>query len=633
MTTSPFGSWLSPITADRVAAASVRLSDLQVCGDTAYYIEGRPAEGGRQTVVRAWADGSERTDCIPGPFNVRTRVHEYGGGSSLVHRDTVYFTNYRDQGIYRGHMRGGEPTLLFQENGLRYADYAASEESELLFAVEEDHRNGETRVENRIVAFSLNGSGRVAVAEGYDFYSNPRPSPCGRKLCWLQWNHPEMPWDGCELIVAEMDPHGAMTSQVLVAGGTDESIFQPEWGPDGLLYFVSDRSGWWNLYRYDGEHVSPLLPMEAEFGLPQWVFRQSTYAFAAHGRLVFSYQQDGRSHLGVLDLNSGAARMIESEWSQLGSICASGNFAWALAGSATRPSSLVRFDLDSGDAVVVAASADLSDLGSEYLSAPAAIRFETTNGRMAHALYYAPRNPDFTPRAGELPPLLVKAHGGPTGAANSSLSLAIQYWTSRGVAVVDVNYGGSTGYGREYRNRLRDNWGIVDVDDCVHAAQHLVSRGLADPKRLAISGGSAGGFTTLNALTFRKVFGAGASYYGVSDLAGLANDTHKFESRYLDRLVGPYPERADLYDERSALKHAELIEVPVAFFQGAEDAVVIPEQTESMVNALRARGVPVFYLLFEGEQHGFRKAANIRRALEAEMEFYSTVLFHVGLQA
>jgi dipeptidyl aminopeptidase/acylaminoacyl peptidase len=463
-------------------------------------------------------------------------------------------------------------------------------------------------------------------------------SPDGRRLAWLTWDHPNMPWVGSELWLAEFGEDGLLSEPALVAGGAAESIFQPQWSPDGMLYFVSDRSGWWNLYRRDpGGGVHPLCPREAEFGAPQWVFGQSTYAFLSAEQIACTYREAGRDRLARLDIAAGRLAPIDTRFSEFGQIrCAAGRIV-CRAGSPDEPSGIVAIDPATGAAEMlrrsIAAAAD--DKLRRYFSTARHITFPTEAGLTAFAHYYPPSNPDYAPPAGEKPPLVVKCHGGPTASASTVLDLRVQYWTSRGIAVLDVDYGGSTGYGRAYRERLRGGWGVVDVADCVNATRHVVAEGLADGERAVITGGSAGGYTVLAALVrsdlHGEVFRGGASHYGVSDITALARDTHKFESRYLDWLIGPYPERADLYRERSPLTHAERLNRPVIFFQGAQDRVVPPNQTEMMVEALRRRGIPVGYLLFDGEQHGFRRAETIKRALDAELYFYAALVFRTRL--
>ncbi len=467
-------------------------------------------------------------------------------------------------------------------------------------------------------------TGGQVLVSGNNFYANPRLSPDGARLAWLTWNHPNMPWDGCELWAADVLADGTLDRAQLVAGGLDESIFQPEWSPDGVLHFVSDRTGWWNLYRWRAGSIEQLTDLPAEFGVPQWVFGMSTYAFASAERIICAYTQDGVWHLASLDTRTKALTPFDLPYTEVSNVCVGAGCAVFTAASPSQSAAIVRLDLGTGQVTVLRRSSDVA-VDAGYLSTPQSIEFPTEGGLTAHGIYYPPTNRDFVAPAGERPPLLVLSHGGPTGATSTSLSLGMQYWTSRGFAVLDVNYGGSTGYGRAYRQRLDDAWGIVDVDDCVNGARYLVAQGLADERRLAIRGGSAGGYTTLAALTFRDVFRAGASHFGVSDLEALATDTHKFESRYLDRLVGPYPARRDLYIARSPIHFTDRLSTPIILLQGLEDKVVPPSQAEKMFAAVKAKGLPVAYVPFEGEQHGFRKAENIKRAMEAELYFYSRI--------
>jgi dipeptidyl aminopeptidase/acylaminoacyl peptidase len=622
-TTAPYGSWKSPITADLIVAGTVSLEQVVLDGKDIYWLEGRPSEAGRYVVVRYTPDGRTQ-DMTPAPFNARTRVHEYGGGSYTVADGVVYFTNFADQRVYR--QRPGEtPTPITPEGKTRYADFVMDRQRQSLVCVREDHSASEREAVNTIVRVKLAGNDvGTVLAGGNDFYSSPRLSPDGSRLAYLTWNHPNMPWDGTELWVAELDEAGAVKSSQRVAGGETESMFQPEWSPEGTLHVVSDRSGWWNLYRQSAGRIEALNPRAAEFGRPQWVFGMSTYAFISPHEIVCSYTERGVWHLARLDTVSGRLTPLALPFTDYGSIQVTPTHLVCVAGSPTEAAAVIRVDLASGRFERLRRSSSVA-LDPGYVSVPQAVEFPTERGQTAHAFYYPPANKDFQGQPGEKPPLLVISHGGPTGFSNSVLKLTIQYWTSRGFAVLDVNYGGSTGYGRAYRERLNDNWGIVDVDDCVNGARYLVERGAADRNRLAIRGGSAGGYTTLAVLTFRDYFRAGASHYGVSDLGALAAETHKFESRYLDRLIGPYPQRKDLYEQRSPVHAADRLSCPVILFQGLEDKVVLPNQAEMMVAALRAKGVPVAYVPFPGEQHGFRKAENIKRALEGELYFYGRI--------
>ena len=620
---APYGSWKSPITSDLIVSETIGLGQIVIESEDIYWIETRPAEGGRYVIVRR-APAGQTTDMTPPPFNARTLVHEYGGGSFLVANGIIYFSNFTDQRIYQQDSKP-EPQPITPEANLRYADGVIDHRRRRMICVREDHTNAESEPVNTLVGLELNGGGGSKVlVSGNDFYSSPRLSPDGSNLTWLTWNHPNMPWVETELWVGEIEEDGSLGHTQRVAGGADESIFQPEYSPDGTLYFVSDRTGWWNLYRLRDGSIEPLSEMEAEFGVPYWLFGRSTYAFESADRIVCSYTQQGTWYLASLDMLTGELEVIETRYTSIDFLRAAPGQAVFLAGSSTEPTSVVRLDLVTRELEVLRRS-NKAEVDPEYLSMPQAIEFPTERGLMAHAFFYAPKNRDYVAPPGERPPLLVMSHGGPTGATSNTLNLGIQYWTSRGIAVVDVNYGGSTGYGRAYRQRLEGQWGIVDVDDCVNSVRYLVERAEVDADRLMIRGGSAGGYTTLCALTFRDVFKAGASYYGLSELEVFVKDTHKFESRYLDCLIGSYDEHRDRYRQRSPINFIDRLSCPVIFFQGLEDKIVPPNQTEIMVNALRAKGLPVAYVPFEDEQHGFRRAESIKRTLDAELYFYSKI--------
>ncbi|GHO44330.1 S9 family peptidase [Ktedonospora formicarum] len=620
---APYGAWASPFTTDVLVSETVRLSQVFLQGQDTYWVEGRPQEGGRGVIVRRCADGTQQ-DITPQPFNARTRVHEYGGGDYTVHGNTVYFSNFSDQRLYRQPL-GGEPEPLTAVTNKRYADPIIDAQRERLICVCEDHTNPQREAVNMLVSVALNESGAThTLVAGNDFYSTPRLSPDGKRLCWLTWNHPNMPWDGTELWVGELDANGFIGYASYVAGGASESIFQPTWSPDGTLYFISDRTGWWNIYRQrGGDAVEAVYPLEAEFGRAQWVFNMVTYGFVSEERLICCYSQDG-DHLASLDLTTGTLTEIELPYTLLGSLAITPDYVAFSAASPTERSVIARYRL-ADEKLEVLRSPGESTIDSSYFSRPQSIAFPTSNGETAYAYYYPPTNPDYQAPDGELPPLIVEIHGGPTSATSNVLNLGKQYWTSRGFALLDVNYRGSTGFGRAYRERLKGQWGVVDIDDCVYGARYLVERSLADGKRLLIHGGSAGGYTTLCAVTFRDAFAAGASHFGVSDLTTFVGDTHKFESRYLFGLVGPYPEAEQTYYERSPLNYIDQLECPVIFLQGLEDKIVPPNQAEIMVEALRAKKIPVTYMPFEGEQHGFRRAENIKRSVEAELYFYSRI--------
>ena len=624
---APYGTWRSPITTELITGAAIGIGDVAVDDGDIYWLESRPAEAGRTVLVRRQPAGAVG-DLTPAPFNVRSRVHEYGGGAYAVANGRVCFCNFADQRVYLIEP-GGTPRPITPAAALRYADLVFDPARDRLFAVREDHR-GAGEPTNTVVAIDLIGDGDddggTILAEGADFYAAPRPSPDGDRLAWLAWNHPNMPWDGTDLWLADLAADGRPGPARQIAGGAADSIFQPTWSPDGALHFVSDRTGWWNLYRLDDDGIEALFPMQAEFGLPLWQFAMTSYRFLGDGAIACAVIERGISRL--CRLAGGGLETLETPFTDPGVPHVLGDKLVLIAASVAEPSRLVILDPADGSVEVLKHAASFT-LDPGYVSVARPITFSTPGptegGRQAHGFHYPPTNRDFAAPAGELPPLMVRSHGGPTGAAGNALSLAIQFWTSRGFAVVDVNYGGSTGFGRAYRERLDGAWGVVDVDDCVAAARYLVDQGLADPDRLCIRGGSAGGYTTLSALTFRDVFQAGASHYGIGDLAALAADTHKFESRYLDRMIGPLPAAEAVYRARSPIHFTDRLNCPVIFFQGLDDRVVPPNQAEAMVAALRAKGLAVAHVTFEGEGHGFRRAENIQRALDGELYFYGRV--------
>jgi len=691
---APYGTWASPITASRLVEQSVRLSDLVVDGDRLYWVEGRPTEGGRQVVVEHVDDVSR--DVLPEGFSARTLVHEYGGAPMTAHDGVVYFVNFADQRIYAV-SESSAPRPVTPEPpepaAWRYAAPVVTPDGAWLICVRERH---DEVVVHDLVAWptgEASDKAPVVLAAGHDFTGTPALSPDGRRVAYCTWDHPLMPWDGTELWELALETllptsragigggEVPADSQLVangaarrIAGGPDESVTQPRYAPDGVLHFVSDRSGWWNLYADDdpGGHGRALAPLDAELAGPDWVFGLSSYDFLTDGTLVATWSADGRTHIGRLDAspeNPAAPESPESpedpeapettsrlipisvstrfgSYEQLRALRrtpgASGggthlhthgdttggqgsDYLFAIAGSSSLAAAVVRIDLATG-AVEVIRSSRKSVVAPSYLSEPRAVTYATEGGLDAHALYYPPANADFVGPPSELPPLIVAIHGGPTSHASATLNYSIQYWTSRGFAVADVDYGGSSGYGRAYRKRLEGSWGIVDVADCVNAATALAALGEVDASRLIIHGGSAGGFTTLRAISSSDVFAGAASYYGVADLSALARETHAFESRYLDGLVGPWPEAEQIYEDRSPLSHVDEIRTPLIVFQGLEDKVVPPDQSERIVEALRTRGVPVAYVSYPGEQHGFRRAENIVRTAEAELYFYGQVL-------
>ena len=617
-----FGTWKSPVTADLIVGETIRLGQLGVLDNDIFWTEGRPQEQGRNVLV--WCSADDRlADLTPAPLNARSRVHEYGGGAFTLGRKAGFFVNDADQQVWR--IRADEiPQALTAQAGMRHTDMVPDAHRKRLICVREDHSAGSGEAVTAIVGIKFANGASQVLASGHDFFSNPRLSPDGRQLAWLSWDHPNMPWDGTELWLADVLDDGLPGTAKRLAGGMTESIFQPSWSPRGELHFVSDRSGWWNLYRVRGGQVQPLHSMAAEFGAPQWAFGMSTYGFDARGRIVCTYLDDGRSRLALIDAEADAFELIDTPFCSIRELQVGTDFAVFVGATETAPEAVIRLDLETRELRTLRPSSRRA-APVAFVSVGQAISFPTEGGLQAHAFYYPPTNHDFHGPDGERPPLIVIGHGGPTGATDAAFKWSIQFWTSRGFAIVDVNYGGSSGYGRAYRDRLNGQWGVVDVDDSINAARYLIARGDVDPERVAIRGGSAGGYTTLCALTFRSFFKAGASHYGIGDLEALAKDTHKFESRYLDRLIGPYPQARALYAERSPIHHTDRLASPMILFQGAEDKAVPPAQAQSMFDAVNAKGLPVAYLLFEGEQHGFRRATTIKRVLEAELYFYAKV--------
>jgi dipeptidyl aminopeptidase/acylaminoacyl peptidase len=628
---APYGTWRSPISAEMVSVEGISLSQPHLEGDAVYWLEGRPSEGGRIVLVRA-APSSEPADLTPQGFNVRTTVHEYGGGAYLIHDGTAYFSNFTDQRLYR-QQPGETPAPITADSGGRdrYADGRITPDGRWLVCVRERHPDPDdpSGVVNELVALPTDGSSDpVAIRSGRDFYSTPRIAPDGSRLCWLEWDLPWMPWDGCHVLVADLAADAVLGDARRVAGlEGEESIFQPAWSPAGDLHFVSDRTGWWNLYRERDGQVQALHRAAEEFGWPQWLFGMSAYGFLDDGRIACIREREGVQHLAILDPETGELADVDvphtAMWAEL--VAGGDRVAFVGAGPSI-PRQVVMLDL-TARSIAVLRSASTVGIDEGYLSVPRQIEFPTEGGMTAFAHFYPPRNGDAAGPEDERPPLIVMSHGGPTAEATPGFSLGMQYWTSRGFAVVDVNYGGSTGFGRAYRRRLNGAWGIVDTADCINAARWLASEGEVDGDRLLITGGSAGGYTTLCALTMHDGFAAGTSYFGLADLESFAGGgTHKFESGYLFSLVGPYPEEAERYRARSPIHSTDGISCPMLLLQGADDRVVPPSQAEIMVDALRRKRLPYAYVVFEGEQHGFRRSESTRAALEAELSFYAQVL-------
>jgi dipeptidyl aminopeptidase/acylaminoacyl peptidase len=621
----PYGAWKSPVTAEALADSQVRFENLRSVDGQLYWTENVPAAGGAHGVFRLGASGAAIT-VVAAVHNVRGRVHEYGAAPYVVIGATAYYTRFADQRLYRL-APGAEPEPLTPP-GYRYADCVPLRTGAgpvtALIGVREDHTDPQD-VRNAVVRIDLaaGGAGEVLYADS-DFVAYPRVSPDGRRVAFIAWRHPNMPWDATTLSVADLGVRGLM-ALTSVAGAAAESVLEPQWDADGTLYFISDRSGFWNLYGWDGAAVRAVWPRAAEFASPLWQLGQANYALLGQARALARFGEGGIDRLAVIDLRRGSARMLELPYVQYDQMTRIDDEHVAMvAGSARGPQSIVRINVSSGQAETLR-EAGRALLSPAAVSVAVPIDYPSTQGRTAHAFYYPPVNPAFCGSAAELPPLLTLVHGGPTTQATPAYSPAVQYWTSRGFAVVDVNYGGSSGFGRAYRRQLEGNWGVVDVADVIAAAQYLSRTGRVDPLRTAIRGGSAGGYTVLLALCTSDVFRAGADYYGVSDMAALARDTHKFESRYLDSLIGPLPQAQPIYESRSPLQHLAGFKVPLLVLQGADDPVVPPNQSALIVDALRARGAPVAYLLFAGEGHGFRKPENIIRSLQAELSFYGQV--------
>jgi dipeptidyl aminopeptidase/acylaminoacyl peptidase len=621
-TRAPFGTWRSPISAELISAGATGLGGLASNQHDLFWLETRPLEGGRSVLLRH-RDG-EPKELTPPPYNVRSRVHEYGGGAFRVTDRSAFFVNFSDQNVYRVDLeRGTILQVTDTPTSERYADFAVTPGERSLVAVAERHGlPGKDEAENCLVTIDIASGTVTTLCGGHDFYASPRLSPDAGQLCYLCWDHPNMPWDGTQLHLADFED-GQLGPTTVVAGGADESIVQPMWIAPGHLLFGSDRSGWWNLYSYDSSGEYCIHPDQAEYAHPPWVFDMRSFALLDSQHIACQRVENGRAQLCILGIDNGLLTPLESDWQVFDGLTVHDGELFFIGGRCDRLSAIVGHRPATAERIL--AQAGTLAIESNWFSTPEAIDFKTRDGGQAHGYFYPPHNPEFETDEKTPPPVVVMTHGGPTAMASVALNLRAQYYTSRGWAVFDVNYGGSSGFGRSYRQRLDAQWGIVDVHDCEDGVAELAATGRIDAGRAAIRGGSAGGYTTLAALTFGDRFAAGASHYGIGDLEALARDTHKFESRYLDRLIGPYPEDAQRYLDRSPIRHADQLDCPVVFFQGLEDAVVPPGQAEAMVGVLRRKGIPVAYLPFEGEQHGFRRAENIVRAIEAEYLFFAKV--------
>ncbi|QDZ22143.1 dipeptidyl aminopeptidase [Chloropicon primus] len=640
-TKAPYGSWKSPVTSEVATKGALRLGGMAFGrGEETYWVEGRPAEGGRNVLVREDGEGPP-VDVTPKDVNVRTRVHEYGGGAWKILPDAnlALFTDFKTQRLYKQSLDAEESapeplTPGVEGSALRFADFCPDLGRNRVLCVVEDHRGSQKEPQNFLAAVELDGSCSepLKLVSGADFYSSPSLNSDGTKLAFVQWDHPSMPWDITSVMVVDLGPDGLPAGEpTLVAGGPEkeEAPQQPSWTPDGRLIYVSDEgSGWWNLFQWcaDGESKNICPRPGCEFGGPPWILGVSSYHVLTDDKIICSYSDASATGntLAYLTVSTGELEEIPIPYETFGAFDVRGDGRLgALGRSAVKPSEIAVQD-KAGEWVTKRKSSSL-ELDPEYISQAKVIKYNVGDDRFSYMYYYSPRNPDYEGSEDVGPPLLVKTHGGPTASTSSSFNPMIQYWTTRGFAVADVNYGGSTGYGREYRELLKGNWGIVDVEDAAAAATYLSSRGMADPKRLAIDGGSAGGYTTLACLTFTDVFSAGCSLYGVASLEALAGDTHKFEKRYLDYLVGPYPEKKDVYKERAPIENLDKLSAPLMLFQGTEDKIVPPNQAESMMKVCVEKGIPAALEMFEGEQHGFRKEENIRRCLDGEYDFFSQV--------
>ena len=621
-TAKPYGSWPSTLSAELITRAAPGLNFLQSHGERLFWVESRPWEAGRNVIMCREGDGSTR-DLLPAPFSHQSRVHEYGGMAYAMDDSHLYFVNAADQRIYQLALAEDKQPVAITAAGSRFADLVIDQARQQLIAVGETHHDNR-EPENTLVSIVLADGSLSTLVSGADFYAFPRISPDSKQLCWIEWQHPNMPWDSTQLWLANFSD-GGLSDKMLVAGAdNNEAIFQPQWSPDNQLYFVSDKNNWWNIYRIENGSSQPVLEIEAEFATPLWQFGMTSYDFIDADTIACVYTKNGIWHSGFIDIQSGQLNTIESQYSSMQAVTCHQDKLYLVAGAAALPSELISISRHA-KVTSIYSPATLA-LAPENLSEPQSILFASgRDNQPVHAFYYPPTNANYCGIEGELPPVIALCHGGPTGATDSGLNLKLQYWCNRGFAVVDINYRGSTGFGRTYRHSLAGAWGIADVEDTQHAIRYLTEQQMIDPQRCLIRGGSAGGYTVLSALTFTDTFQAGASLYGIGDLETLAKDTHKFESRYMDSLIGPYPERRDIYLQRSPIHHAEGLNCPVIFLQGLEDKVVPPNQAEMMVKLLEEKGIKVAHVTFPDEGHGFRKANNIIHAMESELAFYRDV--------
>ncbi len=622
---SHYGSWESTITPEKITEGGLRFSEIRSNGSDLYFLEGRPEESGRYVIVKQASDG-KISDAIPKEFNSRNAVHEYGGGSYAVGQKNIYFTNWNDQRIYKVNGENVNPITKEPpfEKSIRYSDLTLSIDEEWLFCVRETHFEKE-EAKNELVAISTTENSQIVLCTGRDFYSSPRINPTNKEICWLEWDHPNMPWDGTELFIANFDLDG-LSEIKFIDGSKNISIIQPEWSDSGELIYISDESGWWNLKKYSENTTATILDEETDHGEPAWNFGVRTYFLKDdYIYLRGSSKNNNKGLIRKINISGEIIEEIEVLHTSIGGLTHHENKALYIGASPVSNSEIVSYDLMKKNEETIKESNPVK-IDIEEISIPEEISFPTTQNAIAYGYFYKPKNKNFQGESEEKPPLLVISHGGPTSATSNALNLSIQYWTNRGIAVADINYRGSTGYGKKFRDSLKGNWGVYDTDDCIAAVDHLSEKGLVDSSRVAIKGGSAGGYTTINALTFHDRFAVGATYYGIADLSVFIDDTHKFESKYLESLIGKYPEEKERYYERSAINFTDQLSCPMIIFQGTEDKIVPPSQAEIMAQGLRDKKIPFSLIMYEGEQHGFRQSKNIISSLESELYFYSKVL-------
>jgi len=614
-----YGFWSSPITLDYLTAQSVRYSEVKIFQDNIYWIETRPNEKGRCVLVCQQAN--QQVELMDSSTSLRTRAQEYGGSCYCLSESHIYFVNNEDQAIYAFDRQRQQKRRLSPEGKYRFADLSLDPREKKLLAIRETLSDSHSGfAETDIISINLSDQSLTSLVSGNDFYSNPQISPCGKFLSYLTWNHPQMPWDGSFCYLGSLDADGNIETTKLIAGSTTESIFQPLWSPKGELFFVSDRNNWWNIYTWKDNEAYCIREMNAEFAMPQWIFGMSTYGFINENEIVCCYSQNGQWNLALIDLVSNEFKSISSEFCDISCIATGNNSAAFIAATATESSQILKLKGRRLQSITQASS----QLDKAFISKATPVEFPTSDGEKAYGFFYPPANPKVTVETNTKPPLMVFCHGGPTAACETGLNLKVQFWTSRGFAVLDVNYRGSTGYGRKYRDALKKSWGVKDVIDLCSAAEHVINLHWVDPNLTIIRGSSAGGFTVLAALTFANRFSIGCSLYGIGDLEALAKDTHKFEAHYLDSLVGEYPAERDTYLQRSPIHHIQNLNCPVIFFQGLDDKVVPPSQAEAMVEALTQKNIRVEYIAFANEGHGFRQADTIKTLYEKELAFYQS---------